>query len=211
MRGRRLVVWRHGRTAWNAQGRFQGQADIPLDEVGFGQAAAAAPHVAGLRPSVLVASDLARAASTAAELSTLTGLRVEYDQDLREVDVGSWAGLTHAEAAAKDPRTYAGLQAGEDVRRGGDGETIAELAGRAEKALRRAAERVAEGETVVAAMHGLAGRVGIAALIGLPSEHWDCFGGMHNCAWAVCVETPNGWKLREWNVRALPSPDLAAT
>ena len=67
---RRLVLWRHGRTAWNAEGRAQGQRDVPLDEVGVGQAREAAARLASLRPTAIVSSDLCRAADTAAELAT---------------------------------------------------------------------------------------------------------------------------------------------
>ena len=50
---RRLVLLRHGQTAWNAEGRAQGHLDIGLDDLGRAQAAAVAPAVAALRPDVL--------------------------------------------------------------------------------------------------------------------------------------------------------------
>ena len=84
----RLVLWRHGRTEWNATGRFQGQLDPPLDEVGRSQAACAAPHLvaAGLPPedTVVVSSDLSRAAETAATLTALLGVPLRLDARLRE-------------------------------------------------------------------------------------------------------------------------------
>ena len=71
----RLIVWRHGNTDWNAANRVQGQTDVPLNELGRDQARAAAPLLAALRPDAIVASDLSRAAETAAALAALTGLR----------------------------------------------------------------------------------------------------------------------------------------
>ncbi|MFD0823271.1 histidine phosphatase family protein, partial [Micromonospora zhanjiangensis] len=56
----RLIVWRHGNTDWNAEGRVQGQTDVPLNDLGHEQAAAAAPLLAALRPDAVVASDLRR-------------------------------------------------------------------------------------------------------------------------------------------------------
>ena len=65
MSGRRVVLWRHGRTAWNATNRFQGQTDVPLDEVGVLQGERAARNLATLKPDLIVSSDLGRARTTA--------------------------------------------------------------------------------------------------------------------------------------------------
>ena len=60
MTAARLVLWRHGRTEWNVTGRFQGQAEVPLDEVGREQAVVAAPLVAAFAPVSIFSSDLLR-------------------------------------------------------------------------------------------------------------------------------------------------------
>ena len=73
-RGRRIVLWRHGQTSWNLERRFQGTTDIELTETGVAQARRAARLLASLKPDAIVASDLQRAAATAAELAALTGL-----------------------------------------------------------------------------------------------------------------------------------------
>jgi glucosyl-3-phosphoglycerate phosphatase len=205
----RLVVWRHGRTSWNLEGKFQGQTDIPLDAVGVAEARAAAARLAALRPAAIVSSDLQRASQTAFELARLVGLDVTYDPDLREIDVGSWAGMTKGEFKDRFPDVKARGDAGEDFRRGGDGETVAELAERAEKGFRRAIDLVGDGETVVVASHGLATRVGIGRLIGLPAAYWDTFGGLSNCSWVVCEPGLRGWRIIEWNAGTLPEPVLS--
>ena len=69
MRTTRLCVIRHGETAWNAEGRVQGQTDVPLSRVGEAQAAALAAALAGERFAALYASDLARVRQTAAPLA----------------------------------------------------------------------------------------------------------------------------------------------
>lgn len=201
MSAAKLVVWRHGQTRWNVERRMQGQTDVPLDEVGVAQARAAAVQLAALRPAAIVSSDLKRAAQTAAELARLTGLEVTYDPDLREIDVGSWAGMTSAEVR---DRLAARLDAGKDFRRGGDGETLAELSERAEKALRRAIDLVPDGETVVAASHGMATRVGVAGLVGLPLEHFEVLGALRNCSWVVCEPRHGRWQIVEWNAGTFP-------
>ncbi len=129
--GTTLVVMRHGRTAWNRLGRFQGHGDPPLDEVGRAQAAACADAMAALVARAepdevrLVSSDLRRARQTADRVATRLGVGVGVDPALREVDLGGWEGLTPAQAAARFPDEWAEWEAGDDVRRGG-GETDAE-------------------------------------------------------------------------------------
>src|SRR4029077_6755584 len=103
----RLVLWRHGQTRWNVEGRFQGQSDIPLDAVGEQQAERAARLLAGLRPDAIVSSDLSRAMATAAPLARLAGLTVTIDKDLRERFGGLWEGLTDAEIRARFPDEHA--------------------------------------------------------------------------------------------------------
>lgn len=198
MTARRMLIWRHGRTIWNLEGRAQGQADMPLDEVGVEQARRAAPLVAAYQPAAIVASDLSRAAATAAELAAVTGLPIAYDPDLREIDVGEWAGLTRDELLERWPREMARLEAGEDVRRPG-GETVDEVAERAAKGLLRAAESVPDGATVAVATHGLAGGVGLSALLGVRHQP-PVFRGMENCHWAVCEHRSTGWVVTGWNL-----------
>lgn len=98
----RLLVVRHGQSEWNAFGRWQGQADPPLSDLGMNQAAEAALEL-GTFDSVW-ASDLQRAALTAAIIAEIVGIGpIQIDTRLRETDVGPWEGLTHAEVEAGWP------------------------------------------------------------------------------------------------------------
>ncbi len=109
---RRLVLLRHGRTAWNHARRVQGQQDAELDEVGHAQALAVAPVMAALRPSLLWASDLSRARDTALAVAAATGLEPTYDARLREFSLGEREGLTHDEYAAADAEEFAAFRRG---------------------------------------------------------------------------------------------------
>ena len=202
MTAARLVVWRHGRTAWNHTGRFQGQADVPLDEIGHLQAKRAAPVLAGFRPSRIMSSDLSRARQTAAPLAELTGLPVTEDARLREIHVGSWEGLTSTKVAALDPERAQRYFAGEDIRRSSTGETVAEVSLRVTQALTEVAEQGSEGDTVVVVMHGLAARVGVCRLVGFPEQTWRLLGGMHNCGWISLTRHRTGhyWRIDDYNV-----------
>ena len=205
----RLIVWRHGRTEWNLQDKIQGQADIPLDAVGISQARAAAARLASLAPTRLFASDLKRAASTAGELAALTGLKIEYDEALREIDVDDWAGLTMSELAALNPEAAARIRAGEPQRRGEAGETVEEVAARFAAALERIADQGDPEDTIVIATHGLAARVGICLFLGIPQANWPAFGGLANCNWVSLLPGRSGWRIEEWNAGSLPEPVMS--
>src|SRR5689334_1897582 len=112
---RRIIIWRHGRTAWNLAGRVQGQTDVPLDEVGREQARAAAARLASLAPTRIVSSDLSRARQTADELGRLAGVPVETDVRFRERSFGVREGLTMAEAWEQFPEHMAAWAAGKDA------------------------------------------------------------------------------------------------
>ena len=207
--GRRLLLLRHGRTAWNAEGRVQGQLDPPLDTLGAMQSRAAAAAVAPLRPDVLLSSDLIRARSGAEQVSELTGLPVRAEAGLREVCVGAWQGLTRHEAQLAFPAEYAAWQRGEDVRRGG-GETYAEVGVRASEVILGAADELPERGLAVAVTHGGAIRALTGVLLELPPAQWWRLAAIGNCCWTVLAEGRAGWRLIEHGVRPPGVTDVEA-
>jgi broad specificity phosphatase PhoE len=209
---RRIVVWRHGRTPWNAERRFQGQTDVPLDAIGQSQAAHAAKALMRLHPNRIVSSDLSRARSTAQALAELVDLPVHEDAGLRETFAGEWEGLTLMELQDGFGDDLARWSAGADVRPGG-GETRREVADRVVAAIDQALLDIETGQTLVVATHGGAARAAIGALLGLPPEHWAALGVLANCAWSVLEENTAAigprWRLQEYNAGSLPVPALA--
>jgi broad specificity phosphatase PhoE len=199
---RRLLVWRHGRTAWNATGRFQGQLDPPLDDEGRAQAARTAPHLAAaLRGEdvVLVSSDLQRAVDTAATLAPLLGLPLRVDERLREHGLGSWEGLTRDEVESRHPDQYADWVAGRSVP-GRGGEAQADVAARA---LAAVADLPTASTAVLVTHGGTAGRL-VEALLGLSAEHRRVFGPLGNCHWSELSFQASGWRLMKHNL-AVPA------
>ncbi len=214
---RRIVLWRHGRTSWNAERRFQGQTDVPLDDTGHAQAARAAAALARLAPHRIASSDLIRARATAAALAALTGLDVHEDAGLRETFAGEWQGLTRIELEDRFGEDLDAWAAGSQLRPGG-GETRIEVAARMVEAIEQSLAHVPPGQTLVVATHGGSARAAIGALLGLPPEHWAALGVLANCAWSVLQEnttqTPVGstspsWRLQEYNAGSLPVTALA--
>ncbi|MEW1923628.1 MULTISPECIES: histidine phosphatase family protein [unclassified Streptomyces] len=206
-RGCRIILWRHGQTAWNLERRFQGSTDIELTDTGVSQARRAARLLASLKPDAIVASDLKRAAATASELAGLTGLEVTHEQGLQETYAGDWQGLTHDEIIARFGDQYTAWKRGEPVRRGG-GELETEVADRAAPIVLRHAEKLPEDGTLVVVSHGGTIRTTIGRLLGLESHHWEGLGGLSNCCWSVLGQGARGWRLLEHNAGTLPEPVL---
>lgn len=196
-----LVLLRHGRTAWNSVDRAQGQAEVPLDEVGRDQAKQAAAVLAELRPVRLWCSDLLRARETAAFLEEATGLGAVLDERLREYDVGVRSGLTRAEFAARYPAEYAAWRAGADGPRVPGEEHQADVRRRMVPALREALDALGADETGVVVSHGACLKTSLPALLGWSGVGPADLAGMDNCAWAVVSRpTPDERpRLRAYN------------
>ncbi len=195
-----VYLLRHGRTASNASGTWQGQADVPLDDVGRHEATLAGQALRDLAPARVISSDLVRAAETARALGAVVGLEPELDPRLREVAAGQWEGLTRTEIEERWPEDLAAWKSGEDVPIGG-GERISEAGARFAGALREHAA----GTDGVLVLVGHGGAIGSAVrqLVGLP-EQGRPLGRLRNAHWAVLVppadvEAASGWTLDTWN------------
>jgi broad specificity phosphatase PhoE len=146
----RLLLARHGETDWNRIGRWQGQADPPLNEAGRRQAVELAERLAGDGVVAIYTSDLQRASETARVVGERLGLAVVEDPGLREIDVGSWSGLTRDEVQQRDPEGFARWLGGEI---GHDGETREQLTDRVVATVERIAA-AHDGGTIVVVSHG---------------------------------------------------------
>ncbi len=98
-----LLLVRHGETDWNRDQRYQGHADPPLNEAGRAQARELARALAGTDLDAAYTSDLKRAAETARIILEGRDVPLFEDRGLREIDVGSWSGLTRAEIEDRYP------------------------------------------------------------------------------------------------------------
>lgn len=191
---RRVLLLRHARTAWNAQRRFQGQADPPLDEAGKAQAFEVAALVAALRPELIVSSDARRAMQTAAPLGEITGLPVVPEPRLRERSLGHWEGLTRDEVAERYPDEFQDWMAGRDVSRRG-GETREQVAARALEMFDEIRDDVA---LAVIVTHSATAMALCARLLGLPQRE-PVLAALANCHWSE-LRHGSRWELRAHNV-----------
>ncbi|KRB77323.1 hypothetical protein ASE01_11360 [Nocardioides sp. Root190] len=200
MNPRRIVLVRHGRTAWNAAHRIQGQLDTELDEVGIEQARAVAPLVAALGPVSVWSSDLARARVTAEEIAKEAGLVPSYDERLREYSLGEFQGLTHAELEARDPDGFARFRTGAwDGIPGAESPLV--VAERFSAVLGDLASALEPGECGVAVSHGAATRTGLVHFLGWPLEHARSLRALGNCGRVLLEQRSSGeWALASYNV-----------
>ena len=148
-----LVVVRHGRTAWNAGGRFQGQTDVPLDETGRAQAAHLAIALADDRFDLAIASDLVRAEETARIVLGSRLLPIETDAAWREMGFGIWEGLTWPQIVERYPEVGEGHGTSPRFFTPAGGESFDDVCARVEVALDRLAARVPDGAHALVVTH----------------------------------------------------------
>ncbi len=165
----RLFLVRHGITMYNLQGRYTGQADIPLSPLGVRQAEAVGLRLASEHIDTVVSSDLQRARITAQAIARHHRLSVQEDADLRENGLGDWEGLTFAEVRARSPELLVHWHLEPDAAPHG-GETMFQVHERAKRALGRWQANYPQG-TVVWSTHGGFIGVMLCHLLGLDLTH----------------------------------------
>jgi broad specificity phosphatase PhoE len=147
-----LFLSRHGETDWNAEGRFQGHSDPPLNDHGRAQARGLAHRLERTKLTAIYASDLQRSRETAEIVAAPHGLQVVSLPELREVDTGSWSGLAREEIEARWPGAIERWQA--EGRHGWEeGESYEDMAARVVACLDRLA-RNHESEQILYVGHG---------------------------------------------------------
>ncbi len=168
-----LILIRHGETDWNVEERWQGQADVPLNERGRAQAIQLAQELKDVPINAIYSSDLIRAFETAQELSKKTALPIQIDRRLREIHQGDWQGMRvsdiqaryadHFERRLRDPLNIAPP----------GGETVAQVRTRVMEAVHEIVSRHPF-ETVAIVSHGFALAVVLAEYQKLPiADVWE--------------------------------------
>jgi broad specificity phosphatase PhoE len=159
-----LYLARHGETDWNADGRLQGQTDIPLNAVGRAQAVVLAARLRTASIAAIATSDLARARGTAEIVAAELGVPVTLvDAAFRERAYGIFEGLTQAQAQARDPAEWARFVEGDGTSVGV--EALADVARRMKDATLRAAMVLPSPALIVS--HGRAIRELLATAVGM--------------------------------------------
>jgi phosphoserine phosphatase len=166
-----ILLVRHGETAWNREGRYQGRTDIPLSEVGLRQVADLGKRLASVPLARAVASPLSRARVTA-EAVVAGRLELELAPGLVEISHGKWEGLL-ASDVARDHAEMFGVwrtSPGRDSPAGPGAETLGDVEARAWPVLARLCERLGPDDTGLIAAHDAVNRVILCRVLGLPLE-----------------------------------------
>jgi probable phosphoglycerate mutase len=125
-----LCLVRHGETAWNAEGRVQGQLDVPLNATGLAQARAVAAVLKNESFAAIYSSDLIRTQQTAQPVADLLKKKIVLDEKLRERHYGAFQGMTYAEAKVQIPEGYARFRARDPEYDFGSGESLRDFSDR---------------------------------------------------------------------------------
>jgi broad specificity phosphatase PhoE len=164
---RQVFLARHGQTAYNHIGRFQGQQQIPLDETGRTQAQELAERALPYGFRALWSSPLIRARETADAVAARTGLVPVEDPRLMETDAGDWTDRSFEDVRAESPELFDAFASAQPDFGFPGGESFAEQEVRVEQALADVlrgelpALVVCHGMTIRAAMHPRMGTVGV--------------------------------------------------
>lgn len=178
----RLVLIRHGETDWNVEGRYQGQADPPLNARGLAQARLLAEELRKAGLDVLYSSPLQRAVQTAQTLADALGLPLYLEPRLVEIHQGDWQGRQRSEIAARYPELFRRWQTKPWAVTPPGGESLAQVQARVYAAVDEILSRHA-GQTVGLVTH----RIPIALLkvryqgldpdavrtLELPNTYWE--------------------------------------
>jgi len=169
----RTEVWliRHGESEGNHAGLLQGQQDYPLSARGRLQAKRLAERLGAVSFDALYSSDLTRALDTArAVAATTIGQTVVVDPRLREIDIGTWSGLTPAEIHVRFPDEYAGwLRRRDPTHRRGGGESYLDLQQRITPTVTEIAQRHLGGRIAIVA-HGGSINAYLCGILGIPLD-----------------------------------------
>ncbi len=165
----RILLARHGETPWNAEGRYQGQIDIPLSPIGESQALALGVRLKDQQIDRAVASPLLRALRTAElALGEARASMLTVEPDLQEIAHGEWEGLLASEIHGKDPVRLRAWREEPDTVLMPGGESLRQVLNRSWQGLTRATEGLGAAETLLVVAHDAVNRVILCRVLGLP-------------------------------------------
>ena len=167
---KKIILVRHGETAWNVEEIFRGRIDVELNETGRRQAQLLAGHLLDINIEAVYSSPLSRALETAEAIAGRRRLEVDVSAGLMDLDFGEWQGLSRREVAERYPALHEEwLNHPERVRFPAGGS----LSAVRERATGLIDELIGKHTgTLVLVSHRVVNKVLICALLGLDDSHF---------------------------------------
>ncbi len=196
-----IILVRHGETAYNAIGRYQGHMQISLNDTGFAQATRVGERLQHHHFAAIYSSDLLRAVQTANAIAAHHHQPVSELAGFREIDVGLWEHLTVAEIAAQFPTDFAAYRTkpGRTIYTGG--ESYAQMQTRAMQALATIMQRHDEHDTICVVCHGGTIRAIVCAVLDLDIDNYTQM-WIDNCALTTLIQQHGKLRLGNLNDNA---------
>jgi broad specificity phosphatase PhoE len=167
-----VILVRHGQTEWNRVERFRGWADVPLNDNGLKQAEKTAARIANQwQPVAIFSSPLSRAIKTAEAIGKATGLPVNPESGLKDINYGKWQGLTPEEAGKEYPEMVEAWYLTPHLAKIPGGETLDELRARAMKTVEELASKY-RGKTIILVGHTVINRIILLGVMGLGNDRF---------------------------------------
>jgi probable phosphoglycerate mutase len=167
-----ILLVRHGETAWNREGRYQGRTDIPLSETGQAQVAALGKKLAHIAITIAYASPLSRAKNTAEAILGDRKVALWLDAGLLEISHGEWEGQLASDVEISHAEMFGvwKTKPGRHSPAGPGAETLGDVENRAWPVLAKACEQLGPDDTALIAAHDAVNRVLLCRVLGIPLE-----------------------------------------
>ncbi|WP_456455167.1 alpha-ribazole phosphatase [Thermovibrio sp.] len=190
----KIILVRHGKTVWNAEGRYQGKMDIPLNEEGKEQARKVGEALKGFPVKAVYSSPLSRCKSTAEEIAKHHNLEVKVKEGFKEIDHGEWEGMLASEVEKRYPELLKLWREKPSRVKMPKGESLEEVYKRAVKAFEEVVKEHQEEDLIVIVGHDATNKVLMCYLLGTDLDKFWAF-KQANCGITVLEYSPESKKV----------------
>ncbi|WP_456343079.1 alpha-ribazole phosphatase [Thermovibrio sp.] len=190
----KVILVRHGKTVWNAEGRYQGKMDIPLNEEGREQARKVGEALKGFPVKAVYSSPLSRCRDTAQEIAKHHGLEVQVKEGFKEIDHGRWEGMLASEVEREYPELLKLWKEKPSQVKMPEGESLKDVYDRAVKAFEDVVRSHSDEDLIVIVGHDATNKVLMCHLLGTGLDKFWAF-KQANCGITVLEYEPESGKV----------------
>lgn len=189
----KVILIRHGETAWNLDVRFRGRCDIALSENGVEQSYRTAKLLSNLHPTAILSGPLKRCLQTAAPLVEQTRMEIQIEEGLNDVDFGAWSGLRPEEVKQKWPREYDRWRSGDLTLRFPEGESLKDGMERISDFIVNLERRFNQDSTLICVTHQVPLKLLTCWLVGSNDAFWRVH--FEPTSITILRRTPRSWQI----------------